>query len=55
MKTTVAIMLALSIAATSGCASSRGGGLSTDEGFRITTPTFATDIKQGEQKMVMFL
>ena len=52
MKTTVAIMLALAIAATSGCASSRGGGLSTDEGFRITTPTFATDIKQGEQKMV---
>lgn len=52
MKTALMIAIALMIAAVSGCASARGGGVSSDEGFRITAPTFATSIKQGDTQTV---
>jgi uncharacterized membrane protein len=54
MKTAMAIlmvaMLALSVVV--GCGSPKGGGMSSDEGFRISTPFFTTDIQQGDRKTV---
>jgi len=37
-----------------GCQSAgpRGGGVSRDEGFKITVPAFQTDVKQGELQTV---
>ena len=54
MKTTIAITIVVTLAlvAVSGCVSSRGGSMSEDEGFRISTPTFTTDIKQGDRQTV---
>jgi uncharacterized membrane protein len=54
MKTTIAIVMALVLTAVFGCQSSgaRGGGASTDEGFRIGVPSMDTDIKQGELQTV---
>jgi uncharacterized membrane protein len=35
-----------------GCESPRGGGMSGGEGFKISTPTFTTKVKQGETESV---
>ena len=52
MKTALMMLMALTVAAVSGCGSPRGGSMSSDEGFRIATPTFATDVKQGDRQTV---
>lgn len=52
MKTLLMIVIALAVASVSGCASSRGGSMSSDEGFKITAPTFTTDVKQGDRQTV---
>ena len=50
MKVVITMVMTLVLAAVSGCQSSseRGGGTSKDVGFKITIPTFSTEIKQGE-------
>ena len=52
MKTGLMIEMALTVAAVSGCASPRGGSMSSDEGFKIAAPTFTTDVKQGDRQTV---
>lgn len=52
MKTAMAIMASFSLLAALGCESSRGGGMSSGEGFRIGTPALAVHIKQGETESV---
>jgi uncharacterized membrane protein len=52
MRTALMILTALTAAAVSGCVSPRGGSLSSDEGFRIAGPTFATDVKQGDRQTI---
>jgi uncharacterized membrane protein len=52
MKTTLMIVMALAVTAVGGCMSPRGGNMSSDEGFKIQTPTFTTDIKQGDRKTI---
>lgn len=54
MKTAVVVLLFLGLTVGSGCQSAgpRGGGVSSDEGFRIAVPTFETGIKQGELQTV---
>jgi uncharacterized membrane protein len=52
MKTVIAIVMMLSLRVVFGCQSPRGGGMSGGEGFKISTPTFETKIKQGETKNV---
>jgi len=52
MKTTLMFMMTFAVLVVVGCGSPKGGGLSTDEGFRLDTPFFTTDIKQGDRKTV---
>src|ERR1035437_10936262 len=54
MKTAIAFAIAasLSMIAVIGCASPKGGGVSNGEQFTIGTPTFTTQIKQGETESV---
>jgi uncharacterized membrane protein len=52
MKTAMTMMMALALTVVFGCQSPRGGGMSSGEGFKINTPTFATEIKQGETQSV---
>jgi uncharacterized membrane protein len=54
MKTAIAIVMTLALAALSGCQSSspRGGSMAKDEGFKIAVPTFDTNVKQGEVRAV---
>lgn len=54
MKTAISVVLMLALAAVTGCQSSspRGGSVLTGEGFKITAPTFATQIKQGETQSI---
>jgi uncharacterized membrane protein len=54
MKNVITIVLALAMAALSGCqsSSSRGGGMTRDVGFKIAVPTFSTAVKQGETQNV---
>ena len=52
MKTAIAIVMSLSLMGALGCESPRGGGMSSDEGFKIGTPTFTTKVKQGETESV---
>jgi uncharacterized membrane protein len=52
MKTTIVIAMALAVTAIAGCMSPRGGNMSSDEGFKIGTPTFTTDIRQGDRKTI---
>jgi uncharacterized membrane protein len=54
MKTAIAIVMTLVVAATLGCQSSspRGGGLAQEEGFKIVVPSTDTEIKQGEIQTV---
>jgi uncharacterized membrane protein len=54
MKTAIAIVMTLAVAAVMGCQSTspRGGGMARDEGFKIIVPTTAPEIKQGEVQTV---
>jgi uncharacterized membrane protein len=54
MKTAITIVMTLALAVISGCQSSspRGGSTSKDQGFKITIPTFDTNVKQGEVRAV---
>ena len=54
MRTVLSIAMTLALAVAWGCQSSstRGGGVSSDEGFKIVVPTFATELKQGETQSV---
>ncbi len=52
MKTVMAVMASFSLMAALGCESSRGGGMSSGEGFRIGTPALDVRIKQGETENV---
>ena len=54
MKTAIAFVAMLALAAVSGCQSAgpRGGGVARDEGFNIAVPTFETVVKQGELQTV---
>lgn len=46
------IVATLALAAFAGCMSPRGGGMSSDEGFKIGVPTFTTDVKQGDRQTI---
>ena len=51
MRTAIKIVMTLGLTALYGCEmSSRGGGMSRDEGFKIAVPTFDVQVKQGETK-----
>lgn len=52
MKMAIVTMMTLALSFVAGCGSPKGGGISTDTGFRLDTPFFATDIKQGDRKTV---
>jgi len=54
MKTAIAIVMTLVLAAAFGCQSSspRGGGMASDEGFKIVVPSTAPELKQGEVQTV---
>ncbi len=54
MKIAMGIMAVatLVLVAVVGCMSPRGGGMSEDEGFKISVPTFTTDIKQGDRQTI---
>ncbi len=54
MKTAIAIVMTLVLAATFGCQSTspRGGGMAQDEGFQIVVPSTAPELKQGEVQTV---
>jgi len=54
MKTAMAIMFVATLALVGvvGCMSPRGGGMAEDEGFKISVPTFTTDVKQGDRQTI---
>ena len=53
MKRVITIAMTLALTTAVGCSfSSRGGGLSQDEGLRIAGPSFDTNVKQGELQTV---
>jgi uncharacterized membrane protein len=52
MKTALVMVMTLMLTVVFGCQSPRGGGMSGGEGFKISTPTFDTKIKQGETQNV---
>jgi uncharacterized membrane protein len=52
MKTAMAIVMTLALTVVVGCGSPRGGSAAEDEGFRISTPFFTTDIQPGDRKTV---
>jgi uncharacterized membrane protein len=54
MKTAIAIVMTLVLASVFGCqsASPRGGGMASEEGFKIVVPSSDTAIKQGEVQTV---
>ena len=54
MKTAIAIVMTLALATVFGCqsASPRGGGMASDEGFKIVVPSSDTEVKQGEVQTV---
>jgi uncharacterized membrane protein len=54
MKTAITIVMTLVLATVYGCQSSspRGGSVLKGEGFKITVPTFTTEVKQGEVRTV---
>lgn len=52
MKTGIAIAMSLVLMVVIGCESSRGGGMSGGEGFKIVTPPLMTQVKQGETESV---
>lgn len=52
MKTVMMIAMLSAMTAVVACQSPRGGGMSGGEGFRISTPTFDVNVKQGETQNV---
>jgi hypothetical protein len=54
MKTAIAIVMSLALAAVAGCSSSSSsrGGVPNQEGFRISVPNSTTDVKQGEMQTI---
>jgi uncharacterized membrane protein len=53
MKTVITIVMTLVLAAvSSGADSPKGGSVAKGEGFNISVPTFATEVKQGETQNV---
>ena len=52
MKTAIAAVMLLAIAALVGCQSPQGGGMSEDEGFKIGVPILGAKIKQGDRQTV---
>ena len=54
MKTSIAIAVVMSVSliAVLGCASPRGGGMAGGEGFKIGTPTFDVQVKQGDTQSI---
>ena len=52
MKTAFTVAMCLAMAAVFGCNSRQGGGMSKDEGFKISGPTFTTEVKQGDRQTV---
>lgn len=54
MKTKITSVLTLALAFMVGCQSSspRGGGVTRDVGFKITVPTFTTEVPQGQTQYV---
>ena len=52
MKTAMVVVMMLALTAVFGCTSPRGGGMSSDEGFKIQVPMFTTDIKQGDRQTI---
>ena len=52
MKTAMVILMTLALTAVFGCMSPKGGGMSSDEGFKIQVPMFSTDIKQGDRQTI---
>jgi uncharacterized membrane protein len=53
MKRSMIIVVALALTTAVGCSlSNRGGGVSTDEGFKIAVPILDTQVKQGELQTV---
>jgi uncharacterized membrane protein len=53
MKRSMMIVVTVALTAAVGCSlSNRGGGVSTDEGFRIAVPALDTQVKQGELQTV---
>lgn len=53
MKSAMLLVVTVALTAVVGCSlSSRGGGLSKDEGFRIVVPALDTQLKQGETQVV---
>ena len=52
MKAAIAIAMTLALMVAVGCESPRGGSMSGGEGFKIDTPAFTTQIKQGETASV---
>jgi len=54
MKTAIAIVMTLALATLFGCQMSpRGGSMAMDKGFRISVPSFNTEVKQGELQTVV--
>jgi uncharacterized membrane protein len=53
MKNVIKIVLVSALTGLGACSmSSRGGGVSKDEGFTIAVPAMTTDVKQGEMQTV---
>lgn len=57
MRTVIAVVMTLAVAAVCGCGwlsrtSPQGGSVFTDDGFRIAVPVFDTSVKQGEVQTV---
>lgn len=53
MKSSMMVVVTFALTAVLGCSmSNRGGGVSTDEGFRIAVPMLDTQVKQGELQTV---
>ena len=56
MNKVIMVVTAVALSLVVGCGSPKGGGMSTDQGFRLSTSLgssiFATSIKQGDRKTV---
>jgi uncharacterized membrane protein len=48
----ITVIATLALVGFCGCMSPRGGGLAEDTGFKISVPTFTTDVKQGDRQTI---
>ena len=46
------VVATLALVGFCGCMSPKGGSMSEDEGFKISVPTFTTDVKQGDRQTI---